>query len=59
MSLETMLEQLKGYEMSPEEKRAQAIDFATGNLLLDRPNYDEWQVRLWAAKAYDLKHTEK
>lgn len=53
---ETMLERLKGYEMSPEERRAQHIDFAAGNLMLDRPEYDEWWVRTTIAKYYDAAH---
>lgn len=53
---EAALAQLKDYKMSPAEKRAQAIDFVAGNLMFDRPEYDEWLVRLWAAKTYDRKH---
>jgi hypothetical protein len=53
---EAMLERLKGYEMSPEERRAQHISFATGNLMLDRPHYDEWLIRTMVTKYYDSAH---
>ena len=50
-----LLERAKAYRMTAEEQRAQAISFAVGNLMIDRPHYDEWMCRLWAAKAYDAK----
>jgi hypothetical protein len=53
---EEMLAKLRGYKMTEWEKRSQAIDFATGNLMLDRPEYDEWMVMKWAAEAYDERH---
>lgn len=44
--------------MTPAEKRAQAINWTVYNLLLDRPEYEhlEWELHLWAAKAYDAEH---
>jgi hypothetical protein len=45
-------------DMTPLQKRAQAINFAVYNLLLDRPEYAplEWELHVWAAKAYDARH---
>lgn len=53
--LSALLELARGYKMAPDEKRAQAIDWAVGNVLVDHPEYDEWTLRLAAAKAHDAK----
>lgn len=50
------LAKLRDYKMSKWEKRAQAISFVMGNLMIDRPNYDAWMVAKWAAEAYDKRH---
>jgi hypothetical protein len=57
--IDAMLDRLRGYRMSRWEKRAQAIDWAAGNVLVDRPERDEWMLRLWAAKAYDEPSDER
>lgn len=44
--------------MTPAEKRAQAISFVVGNLMVDRDYTEEqeWDLQLQAAKAYDARH---
>lgn len=39
--------------MTPAQKRAQAISWVAGNLLVDRPDDDPWIVLLQVTNAYD------
>lgn len=55
-SFEELLESVRDYKMDAWERRAQAIDFATGNLMISRPDYDAWMVAKWAAEGYDKRH---
>ncbi len=57
--LDKLLEQAKRLPpMTHWEKRSQAIDWAVGNLLVDKdPNqYDLWMLRKWAAEAFDRNY---
>lgn len=58
MTIDEMLSRLRGYKMTPWEKRSQAIDFAVGNLLATTNHVpaDEWLSRKWAAEAWDERH---
>ncbi len=41
--------------MTRWQKRASAISFSAHNLMLDRPEYDAWDVLRWTAAAYDKR----
>ena len=41
--------------MTPEQKRAQSICFVVGNLMIDRPGADEWELRKYAAEAWERR----
>jgi hypothetical protein len=48
---------LRGYKRDPWERRAQAISWAVGQAMLANRHYteeDEWQLRIFAAKWYDV-----
>lgn len=60
MTLEEKLAAVKGYRMSDQERYAQRISFAVGNMLCMRRYAElspaafeaaEWQLRIYAAKA--------
>ncbi len=57
-SLEELLAQFKGYKMSPEERRAQAISWAVGQAMRANDDLDEWELRRHAAEYYDRTRGE-
>lgn len=57
--LDRALVKLRNYKMGPWEKRAQAISFVAGNLMIDRPGSDAWMVAKCATEAYDELHPLK
>lgn len=56
--LNALLEKARFIELSRLDRRAQMISFAVGNVLVDKPHYDEWTMRRAAAAAWDDQYGE-